>query len=217
MCRIAADLFAEWQPRAGSRPSSDPCAGPELAGVARQGSDSQGSLALRDKEGVPIEEAVRFLEGGALEERLARHDLSTADLLAAFRQPPFPRYHRVVYDGRAETAKPPAAGGAAGGGGLCIGGVTLGPLSPPGSARIKTGRINTGGRGARGSRHAPLREGVTTAGVPGDAVNDSLQLDSDLRAVGGWRGPYSLALQRDSKEFVVAMVSVRVRVRVGLG
>ena len=205
VCRIAADLFAEWQPRAGSRPSSDPCAGPELAGVARQGSDSQGSLALRDKEGVPIEEAVRFLEGGALEERLARHDLSTADLLAAFRQPPFPRYHRVVYDGRAETAKPPAAGGAAGGGGLCIGGVTLGPLSPPGSARIKTGRINTGGRGARGSRHTPLREGVTTAGVPGDAVNDSLQLDPDLRAVGGWRGPYSLALQRDSKEFVVAM------------
>ena len=127
MCRIAADLFAEWQPRAGSRPSSDPCAGPELATPSAR-ADSQGSLALRDKEGVPIEEAVRFLEGGALEERLARHDLSTADLLTAFRMPPFPRYHRVVYDGRAETAKPPAAGGAADGGGLCMCGVTLGPL-----------------------------------------------------------------------------------------
>ena len=201
MCRIAADLFAEWQPRRQSRrSSSDPSAGPDLDSLSVR-ADSQGSLALPDNEGVPIEEAVRFLVEGSLEERLARHDLSTADLLASFRVPPFPRYHRVVYDGRAETAKPPVAGGVGDVGGLCIGGVTLKPISP-GSARPAPRRIKTGGRGAR----QPLpREGVTTAGVPGDAVNDSLLLEPDLRAVGGWRGPYSLALQRDSKEFVIAM------------
>ena len=210
VCRIAADLFAEWQPRAQSRRSSDPSAGPDLdlgldLGSHSVRADSQGSLALPDKEGVTIEEAVRFLEAGSLEERLARHDLSTADLLASFRMPPFPRYHRVVYDGRAETAKPPAAGGAGDVGGLCIGGVTLKPTPSPGGsphARPAPRRIKTGGRGAR---QPLLREGVTTAGVPGDAVNDSLLLEPDLRAVGGWRGPYSLALQRDSKEFVIAM------------
>ena len=203
VCRIAADLFAEWQPRAQSRRSSDPSAGPDLDSPSVH-ADSQGPLALPDKEGIPIEEAVRFLEAGSLEERLARHDLSTADLVASFRMPPFPRYHRVVYDGRAETAKPPAAGGAADAGGVCIGGVTLKPISP-GSVRPAPRRVKSGGRSARHSGGPPLREGVTTAGVPGDAVNDSLLLEADLRAVGGWRGPYSLALQRDSKEFVIAM------------
>ena len=57
---------------------------------------------------------------------------------------------------------------------------------------------------------AAVREGVTTAGVPGDAVNESLCLQPHLRAVGGWRGPYSLALQRESQGFVVAMRAIDV-------
>jgi len=202
VCRIAAELFTEWpRPPPLSRRSSDPSAGPESGR-----SDSQGSLAVADPEGVPIEEAVRFLEGGSLEERLARHDLSTEDLLASFRQPPFPRYHRVVYDGRAETAKP-RAGGAGGAGGVPtpvrVGGVALKLPLPrlAATARPTPPRSKSGHSG----RQSALREGVTTAGVPGDAVNESLLLEADLRAVGGWRGPYSLALQRDSREFVIAM------------
>lgn len=59
VCRIAKDLFSEWQP---CHPSSS-----RMSTATSAGPDSPPG-------GIPIEEAVRFLEEGSLEERLARCD-----------------------------------------------------------------------------------------------------------------------------------------------
>ena len=100
-----------------------------------------------------------------------------------------------MYDGRAELAKPPVGGER----GERVGGVAL---RPPSAAVTSPAQLRSKSRGAS---RGVVREGVTTAIVPGDAVNENLCLQPDLRAVGGWRGPYSLALQRDSKDFGIAM------------
>ena len=158
-----------------------------------------------------IDEMVDALEVGSLEERLGEHGLSMADVISVFRSPEEPPFRRVVYDGRAETAKPPTQSGGAGGGvlgsGVLLatggGGGGGGGVRGRGGGRGSPGGARGRGRG-RGAMGA-LQEGVTTAGVPGYAINESLSLQPELRAVGGWRGAYQLALQRDSKTFGVAV------------
>ena len=44
-----------------------------------------------------------------------------------------------------------------------------------------------------------IPEGVSTAAVPGYAVNDSLELNEALRAHGGWRGKWC-GRERDPRE-----------------
>ena len=82
-----------------------------------------------------------MLEEGSLEQRLAKHDLSTSDLMTAFRHPPRPAFRRVVYHGRAETAKPPVGGG----GGLSVGGVRVRvPGTGGGGGGAPAGRLPRG-------------------------------------------------------------------------
>lgn len=132
------------------------------------GSDPSGLLGRM----VSVESLARSLcdgDNSVLERRLREHDLSTRDMARSFRLSQLntnTSYRRVVYDGRAETAKQWVA------------------------------------RSGRNSYANSLKDGVTTAGIPGNAVNELLKLHPDLRAVGGWRGP--LALQRSCKEFHLA-------------
>ena len=118
-------------------------------------------------------------DGGALSGWLTEHGLSTDDMVSFFLK----SHHlgdrlRVVYDSRAETARPSrdqetsvVRGGDA---------TDLGPRAAVG-----------GGAGI-----------IKTDLVPGHAVNEHLTLQTSLRAVGGWRGP--LAVQRSSRAFYLA-------------
>ena len=153
------------------------------------------------KEATTVERAIQMLGlEGSLELKLRENHLSTEDLFRNFRADPLhskSAFRRVVYDGRAETAKPPSGGGDHGG------------HAPAGAHAPRVSQHGTRGSilAAAGGRTKPLlgdalREGVSSASVPGYAVNEALTLDADLRAVGGWRGP--LAVQRASPDFGLA-------------
>jgi len=47
------------------------------------------------------------------------------------------------------------------------------------------------------------KQGVFSERVPSLAVNEDMELDPQLRAVGGWRGP--MAVTRESEEYAIAM------------
>lgn len=110
----------------------------------------------------------------SLEERLTEQGLTTRDMVTSFRKGNLGRFFRVVYDGRMESAKQP----------------TL------------TSGVQQQESGSRRRSMGSLQEGVTTASVPGYAVNEMLELSPELRAVGGWRGP--LAEPRSSAGFYLA-------------
>ena len=131
-----------------------------------------------------IESIVEALSpGGKLSAWLAEHDLSTDDMVRNFMNShDFMHRVNVVYDGRAETARNPSHQGSI--------------VSYEGGSR--------GGKKTRPS-------GVTTAGVPGHAVNENLTLHPALRTVIGWRGPMSV--RRDTSLFFLCTHIIDVMAR----
>lgn len=169
---LIARALTEPPRRASLAGPTSPKQSPKLQRIPSMGADG---LIARP---VLIETLVQLLgdeSESALERRLAEHGLTTHDMVRRFRAHPLqPRsaYRRVVYDGRAETAHQPMARPAS----------TL----APGAQRRTVG----------------MRDGVSTASVPGYAVNEMLELQPELRAVGGWRGP--LAIQRSTPGYFLA-------------
>ena len=154
----------------------------------------RGSLANRAVEGFSEQWFVDALASGSLEERLQEQQLSTAALLEKFKRKAAGSSDvRVVYDGRAETAKQKTfpKGGAAADGGM-----------ESGRVRGLSGGSPKANRKRSIAVRAALKDGVSTAPVPGLAVNSELVLHEELRAVGGWRGPH--ACQRGAQEFDIA-------------